>query len=588
MRSAFAVFLAVVCLYVGQALAGDAPLRALVIGNSAYNSKPLSNPVNDAKLMGETLKQIGFEVTQVNDLGTRKAFFEAVRGFYEKLPTGSIAFIYYAGHGMQINRVNYLLPVSESFKSEHDVETKAYSMEMLQQHLEQKNGGAVINILVFDACRDNPFQFKSSKYRGLDNLGFVEMFAPKQTLIAFSTAPGEPAEDGLGDKNSLYTKTLAEELRKPGITIETALKNVARVVRIKTHDDQRPWVDSSLVSDVYLKPVDGKPIIAQKLDLDKAISNRVIASRGIGGEVSDQEWFMRMSEFEWTQLDRDIQKRVQYLTEDELPLIQKRASSGNVIAMTTLGIAYRDGVSKVTEAGTNKVLRLKSNNTLAVKYIKQAANLGFPVAQTELGEMLFTGIVLDKDSHGAIKWFDRASQANYPRAKLDLWQAKLSQNPNEMAALNDEMATNMSVAMQDLISTYIPDVRKSFEKATVPTHQQHGDCDMRHMIGKWQGTFWQGTTKTKFTLNIEINQNRLIGVSTEKDPRPGALGEVEANWMGVIKDQKIQLTKTYLLEGAVPVVYEGSCSDQGESIHGKWAIKYNSIGPFLLRKGDAS
>lgn len=563
-------------------------MRALVIGNSAYETKPLSNPVNDAKLIGETLKQIGFEVTQVNDLGTRKAFFEVVRNFYEKLPAGSVAFVYYAGHGIQINRVNYLLPVSEAFKSERDVEAKAYSLEMLQQHLEQKKGGALINILVFDACRDNPFQFKTGKYRGLDNLGFVEMIAPKQTLIAFSTAPGEPAEDGLGDKNSLYTKTLADELKKPGVPIETVLKNVARIVRTKTHDDQRPWVDSSLVSDVYLKPLDGKPIVAQKLDVEKGKLDRAIASRGGDGDVNDQAWFMRMSEFEWTQLDRDIQKRVQYLTEDELPLIKKRASTGNVIAMTTLGLAYRDGVSKMTEANTNRVFRLKSNNTLAVKYIKQAANLGFPIAQTELGEMLFTGMGLDKDLGAATQWFERASQANYPRAKIDLWQAKLSQNPSEMAALNDEMATNMSVAMQDLISTYIPDVRKSFETATMNTHQQQSDCDIHRMSGKWQGTFWQGVKKTKFSLNLEINQNRLIGTSTEPDPSPAASGEVEANWMGVVKDQKIQLTKTYLLEGAAPVVYEGSCADQGKSIHGKWAIKYNSIGPFLLRKGDAS
>jgi len=564
-------------------------LRALVIGNSAYETKPLSNPVNDAKLMGDTLKQIGFEVTLANDLGTRKAFFEVVRNFYEKLPAGSVAFVYYAGHGMQINRVNYLLPVSDTFKSERDVEAKAYSLEMLQQHLEQKKGGAIINILVFDACRDNPFQFKSGKYRGLDNLGFVEMIAPKQTLIAFSTAPGEPAEDGLGDKNSLYSKTLSDELKRPGITIETVLKNVARIVRTKTHDDQRPWVDSSLVSDVYLKPVEGKPIIAQRLDLDKAKLDRAVASRGMDGDVNEHEWFMRMSEFEWTQLDRDIQKRVQYLTEDELPLIKKRASTGNVIAMTTLGLAYRDGVSKMTEAATNKVFRLKSNNTLAVKYIKQAANLGFPVAQTELGEMLFTGIGLDKDLRSAIQWFERASQANYPRAKIDLWQAKLSQNPNEIATLNDEMTSNMSMAMQDLVTAYIPEVRKSFATQTMAKNGQLSDCDIHHMSGKWQGTFWQGGKKTKFSLNLEINQNRLIGTSTEPDPSPGASGEVEANWIGVVKDQKIQLTKTYLLEGATPVVYEGSCADQGKSIHGKWAIKYNSIGPFLLRrKGDAS
>ena len=584
MRSISLASIAMFFIYCMNLAAAESPLRALVIGNSAYAAKPLANPVNDAKLIGETLKQIGFEVTQANDLGTRKAFFEVVRNFYEKLPAGSVAFVYYAGHGMQINRVNYLLPVSETFKSERDVEAKAYSLEMLQQHLEQKKGGAIINILVFDACRDNPFQFKNGKYRGLDNLGFVEMIAPKQTLVAFSTAPGEPAEDGLGDKNSLYSKTLADELKRPGITIETALKNVARIVRTKTHDDQRPWVDSSLVSDVYLKPSEGKPIIAQKLDVGKAKLDRAIASRGMDGDVNDQEWFMRMSEFEWTQLDRDIQKRVQYLTEDELPLIKKRASSGNVIAMTTLGLASRDGVSKMTEANTNRVFRLKSNNTLAVKYLKQAANLGFPVAQTELGEMLFTGIGLDKDLRGAIQWFERASQANYPRAKIDLWQAKISQNPSEIGALNVEMTTDMSMAMQGLVTSYIPEGPRSFATAAKANNTQQSDCDMHNMAGIWQVTFWQEMTKTKSSLTLELFKNKLIGTSTEKDPRPGGSGNVDVNWMGMVKDKKIRLTKAYIFEGSVPVVFEGSCSELDSKINGKWAIKYNAVGPFTMQK----
>lgn len=550
--------------------------KALVIGNSEYLSKPLANPVNDARLMADTLKQIGFDVTTAKDVSDKKAFFELVRSFYDKLPQGSIAFVYYAGHGVQINRLNYLLPTGVEFKSERDVEQKAYPLESLQEHLEQKKGGAVINILVFDACRNNPFQFRSGK-RGLGDEGFADMIAPKQTLIAFSTAPGEPAEDGQGEQNSFYTKTLADEIKKPGVSVEALLKNVARMVRAKTHDDQRPWLDSSLITEVTLRPLDGKSIVGQNITYEQTKQPKISAQRqlGIGSSSVEQDWYLSMSEAEWAQLDLDIQKRVQYLTEDEVPRLKKRSATGNVVAMTTLALAYRDGISKVTEAGSNRVFRNHANNSLALKYLRQAATAGFPVAQAELGEMLVTGKGVDKNSREAMQWLERAARVNYPRAKIDLMQVKLTVDPNS--------AQDMGQDISQLMTSLMPHARQNPSSNLIDTNQP--TCTITSLSGKWQGYYVQGTTKTVFTLDIQSNGNTISGHSVELDTRTGKRGTVEANWSGYLDQNTVKLTKTYVTSNvALPVTYSGNCFDSGRRIAGDWVISMNGRGEFNMTK----
>lgn len=558
------------------AFAAEPAKKALVIGNSEYLSKPLANPINDARLMADTLKQIGFDVTMAKDVSDKKAFFELVRSFYDRLPQGSIALVYYAGHGVQINRLNYLLPTGVEFKSERDVEQKAYPLESLQEHLEQKKGGAAINILVFDACRNNPFQFRSGK-RGLGDEGFAEMIAPKQSLIAFSTAPGEPAEDGQGEQNSFYTKTLSDEIKKPGVSIEAVLKTVARMVRAKTHDDQRPWLDSSLITEVTLRPLDGKSSIGQNITYEQTKQPKITGQLQIeiGSSGDEQGWYLSMSEAEWAQLDLDIQKRVQYLTEDEVPRLKKRSATGNVVAMTTLALAYRDGVSKMTEAGGNRVFRNHANNTLALKYLRQAATAGFPIAQAELGEMLFTGKGVDKNSREAMQWLERAARVNYPRAKIDLMQVKLTVDPNS--------AQDMGQDISQLMTSLMP--RAQQNPSSDPIHSNQPTCNMATLTGKWQGYYVQGTTKTMYTLDIQSNGNSISGHSVEVDTRTGKRGTVEANWSGYLDKNTVKLTKTYVTSDvALPVTYLGSCFDSGRRIVGDWVISMNGRGTFNMTK----
>ncbi len=193
-------------------------MHALVIGNSNYTNKPLTNPKQDALLMADTLKQIGFKTTLASDLD-RKSFFSTIRTFYNTIPKGSVALVYYAGHGVQISGANYLIPVDMTLTSERGVEVNAFPLKSMIDGFSQTK--STVTIIILDACRNNPFQPKNpSKYRSLEKMGLAKVSTPRGTIIAYSTAPGQLAEDGLGNKNSIYTSTLSDEIKKPGTPIE--------------------------------------------------------------------------------------------------------------------------------------------------------------------------------------------------------------------------------------------------------------------------------------------------------------------------------------------------------------------------------
>lgn len=192
---------------------------ALVIGNGAYNTNSLPNTRPDAQLIASTLDRAGFTVSLKKDLD-RSTMFEAVRRFAADLPAGATALVYYAGHGMQISGNNYLLPVDITPTSEAGLAQRAFPLQALHERLALAR--SAVNIIILDACRNNPFQpVPAVRLRNYANLGLANSGAPRGTLVAYSTAPGQLAEDGSGRKHSIYTETLAAllpartERRKP-------------------------------------------------------------------------------------------------------------------------------------------------------------------------------------------------------------------------------------------------------------------------------------------------------------------------------------------------------------------------------------
>lgn len=220
---------------------------ALVIGNSNYNFSPLENPVNDARAISESLQELGFNVTTLFD-ANQQQMEQAVDQFGRQLFSGKqVALFYYAGHGVQVNGENYLIPVDAVLQRQADVRYKAVNIGQVLGTMGEAPGN--LNIVILDACCDNPLprSFRSSA-RGL-----AKVEGPKGTIIGFATSPGSVASDGEGD-NGVYTKHLLLNMQKPGLSIEQVFKKVLQGVNQETGGQQTPWTESSFTGDFAFVP----------------------------------------------------------------------------------------------------------------------------------------------------------------------------------------------------------------------------------------------------------------------------------------------------------------------------------------------
>ncbi|MCG7853284.1 MAG: caspase family protein [Methanosarcinaceae archaeon] len=227
---------------------------ALVIGNGAYKNSPLKNPVNDANDMATVLTDLGFKVIRKTN-ASRRDMVLAVNDFGRELRKTDVGLFYYAGHGMQIEGRNYLIPIGANVADEHDVEFEGVDAGRILGKMEA--AGNTVNIVFLDACRDNPFtrSFRTS------SRGLVRMDAPKGSFIAYATEPGNTSADGEG-RNSPFTKHLLKYIKKPGLKIEDVVKRVRAEVTSETGDKQLPWQSSSLVGDFYFV-IEGKVTVTQ-------------------------------------------------------------------------------------------------------------------------------------------------------------------------------------------------------------------------------------------------------------------------------------------------------------------------------------
>ena len=199
------------CVLFGTPIAYSAARVALVIGNASYVDAPLRNPVNDANAMATALNDYGFDVVKVVD-ATNKQMQMAVVKFAGKLGPDVTSVFYYAGHGVQVDGANFLVPVGAELDSELSFSFEALDVRHVLNAME--NAGSRLNLVILDACRNNPFE---RRLRGQSN-GLAAIDAASGTLIAYATAPGSVAADGDG-KNGLYTEALLGALEEPGLQV---------------------------------------------------------------------------------------------------------------------------------------------------------------------------------------------------------------------------------------------------------------------------------------------------------------------------------------------------------------------------------
>ena len=220
---------------------------ALVIGNAAYAAAPLANPANDAKAMGEVLKGMGFTVIEAHDASKAQMQAALLQAGAALKGRNGVGMLYYAGHGLQLDWRNYMVPVDARLGSAAEVPAQTVDVQAVIDAF--KLAGNRMNIVVLDACRDNPFPATASAK------GLAQMDAPPGTLLAFATAPGNVAEDGdAASGNGLYTQYLVRELKTPNAKIEDVFKRVRFQVRKQSQGRQVPWESTSLEDDFYFDP----------------------------------------------------------------------------------------------------------------------------------------------------------------------------------------------------------------------------------------------------------------------------------------------------------------------------------------------
>lgn len=236
---------------------------AFVVGNSSYQKTPkLQNPYNDAAKLSEALKRLGFYVINGMNM-TKVEMDDGIQQFSQQMKDADLVVFFYAGHGIQINSQNFLIPVDFEPSSTENLGAQLVSMDKILYEMEKSEQ---TSILFLDACRDNPLaekiasdvakgrSMKLDEKRGIVEIshGLAEVEGKAGTLIAYATQPGNVALDGDG-ANSPFTEALLEYIEEPGFEIRDVLTKVRMRVMKKTDKKQIPWDHSSLVKKVYFK-----------------------------------------------------------------------------------------------------------------------------------------------------------------------------------------------------------------------------------------------------------------------------------------------------------------------------------------------
>lgn len=255
-------------------------LIALVIGNADYvDAGGLKNPINDAEDISAKLTECGFTVaTRLNC--SHKQMDQAISDFKKALKDSDVGLFFFAGHGMQVDGDNYLAAVDTDVADEITAKHSSLALNKVIQVMEKADNAS--NIIILDACRNNPFERAWS--RSMSSRGLAPVHAPRGTLVAYATSPGQVASDGSG-RNGAYTAALLQHLATPDCTIESMFKRVRNTLSTATGGKQISWEHTSLAGDFFFNMSLGARIdeyadssLRDKLFVinDKKASHRVI------------------------------------------------------------------------------------------------------------------------------------------------------------------------------------------------------------------------------------------------------------------------------------------------------------------------
>jgi hypothetical protein len=263
--------------------------KALCIGNAAYPEESLRNPVNDADALSLKLKALGFECDLQRD-ATIKDMQTALRQFATNLEDCEVGLFFFAGHGMQIEGDNYLTATDTDFGAEMDAKYSSLPLNKVIEVLEK--GANATSIIILDACRNNPYE---RRWRGVGSRGLAPVYAPKGTIIAFATSPGQVANDGDGGNGS-FTAALLKHIGTQNITVEDLFKRVRNTLSAATSAKQVSWEHTSLMGDFFFNPaVVTEDFVAEYSQQARADSGfECVAGRPLSeiiGKLRSHDWY---------------------------------------------------------------------------------------------------------------------------------------------------------------------------------------------------------------------------------------------------------------------------------------------------------
>ena len=407
MRTLCFVVLTAFCLSLSAGSACAEKRIALVVGNSAYqNVTRLDNPKNDAALIATTMRDLGFMlVGNGPQLDLDKAGLDrAVQNFGRSIQGADVALFFYAGHGVQVNGSNFLVPVNANPTREADVDFEMVDVNVV---LRQMQGSRTkLNLVILDACRNNPF--------GVGGLraaqgGLAQMRAPEGTLISYATQPGSVAQDG--DVNSPYTRALASTVRRPGLDIFQTFNQVGLAVKRATGGEQQPWVSSSPIDgDFFFVPPPGLTASHQPDAPVQDIPKSAAASGSNDTRRSLEKSANAGDAIAMVNLGFMYEKGnggAQDLTEARR-WYERAAAAGNTTGMANMGVLYRDGIG------------VAKDPTEARKWFEKSAAGGYSDAMNSLGLFYQNGYGAPPDYATARKWFEKAAAAGHSGAMVNL------------------------------------------------------------------------------------------------------------------------------------------------------------------------
>jgi hypothetical protein len=379
---------------------------ALVIGNSAYQTVPkLPNPAADARLMSDTLLSLGFFVVgggaQV-DLD-KAGFDRALQAFGQELIGADVALFYFAGHGVETHGLNYIVPVDARPADEGDIFVQAVGLAGVLDEMEKS--GAKINLMLLDACRNNPFG--GHGFRG-DTAGLAQMQAPPGTLISFATQPHSVALDG-DDGHSPYTHALAETMQHPGYGLFRTFNEVGLAVEKATRGQQLPWVATSPISTSFYFA--GKPVLPSPTP--SAVTPKPDASPA---PLSEQT------------LRRDLVTdcdRLAGIPYDVLGARDVPAVALEKIKAVEATAACNDAMQRYPEVPrfafqAGRAALARKDYAEARRLFETAASAGYSTALHGIGVLYANGEGVKKDHAEAARWYKKASDAGDPLGMLEI------------------------------------------------------------------------------------------------------------------------------------------------------------------------